>query len=171
MFTTTPCIGSETKAGWSLQSLKHIIVQAGTLLDKLTSDKIAAHYESKSCVQNSLLAILFNCAINFWTIKIFSGMLLQVVTFNNLLFPVLKMSDSGSWQSNFLLAWFCWKDAVGQSFGATAFCQATAPFYVFNSFDNLIVTLCSLWIDDFHLEVNKRCILDANFRKIYRVNS
>ena len=47
LFTTNPSIGTETRAGWSLQSLKHIIIQAGSLLDKLTSDKLAAQYESK----------------------------------------------------------------------------------------------------------------------------
>lgn len=47
LFSTSPSIGTETRAGWSLQSLKHIIIQAGSLLDKLTSDKLAAKYESK----------------------------------------------------------------------------------------------------------------------------
>lgn len=47
LFSSNPTIGTETRAGWSLQSLKHIIIQAGTLLDKLTSDKLAAQYESE----------------------------------------------------------------------------------------------------------------------------
>ena len=47
LFSTSPLIGEETRSGWSLQSLKHIIIQAGTLLDRLTSDTLAAQYESK----------------------------------------------------------------------------------------------------------------------------
>lgn len=48
VFGTTATIGSDaSRGGWSLQTLKHIIIQSGSLLDKLTSEKITAKYESK----------------------------------------------------------------------------------------------------------------------------
>ena len=57
MFSTSPSIGTETRAGWSLQSLKHIIIQAGSLLDKLTSEQMAAQYESKCCLRQYFVPV------------------------------------------------------------------------------------------------------------------
>lgn len=50
VFSSKPVIGVdllEYKPTWSIRSLRNIILQAGVLLDKKTSDMLAAKYDSE----------------------------------------------------------------------------------------------------------------------------